>query len=163
MDIVTQGEPADYIREVIVNYKGPRRKSPVFDRPEAVTAFLRGTLLDNSREHFIVLFLDSQNRVIGYSITSIGTKNRCPVHPAEIFQKALLVGATSIIVAHNHPSGESQPSEEDRTVTKRLSDAGRIVGVPLLDHFIVTEEEHYSFADHGFIECLRTTADGFTN
>jgi len=152
MDTTTICEREEYIREVFVNYKGPRRKSPEFDRPETVTSFLRRTLLDNSREHFIVLFLDSRNRVISYSITGLGTKDRCPVHGAEIFQKAVLVGAASIIIAHNHPSGDLRPSDEDKTVTRRISEGGQILGIPLLDHLIVTEDGHYSFSEHGFVE-----------
>ena len=140
-------EPTQYVREVIVNYKGPRRKSPQFTDAASVTGFLRGTLIDNSREHFIVLFLDTRNRVISYSISAIGSKDRCQVHVAEIFQKAILVGAASIIAAHNHPSGDAQPSEMDRAITQRLRQAGELLNIGLLDHIIVTQDGHYSFCE----------------
>ena len=144
-----QGERAEYIREIVVNYKGPRRKSPEFDGAATVTNFLRDTLIDNSREHFIVLFLDTRNRVIAYSISSLGTKNLCTVHPGEIFQKAVLVGAASIIVAHNHPSGNLIPSEEDRKITRQLREVGSLLQIAVLDHIIVTDEGHYSFCEQG--------------
>ncbi len=139
----------DFIREIVVNYRGPRRKSPEFERPWEVAYFVRTMLLDNSREQFIVLFLDGRNRVIGYSRTAVGVKNSCPVHIGEVYQKAVLVGAANIIVAHNHPSGDPAPSPEDRRMTADLRKAGELLGIPLLDHLIVTDEGHFSFNESG--------------
>ena len=140
-------ERTEFIREVIVNYRGPRRKSPSFQTPEEVVHFLRSLLVDNSREQVIALFLDSQNRAIGYSRAAVGNKNACPVHVGEVYQKAVLVGAAFILVAHNHPSGRPDPSREDVRVTDAFRSAGVMLGIPLLDHIILFDDGYYSFRE----------------
>ena len=85
--------------------------------------------------------------IAGYSLTSTGTINSCQVHPREVFQNAILVGAVSILVGHNHPSGDLTPSKEDRSVTALIKEAGELLGIKCLDHVIVAEEGHFSFAD----------------
>ena len=107
--------------------------------PNDVADFVRSVLTDNSREHCVALYLDGAHQVVSYSIISIGTANMSVVHPREVFQRAILAGAISIIIAHNHPSGVLTPSDEDHKVTKRLKDAGEILGIKLLDHLIVTD------------------------
>jgi DNA repair protein RadC len=114
-----------------------------------VKEFLDGILKEDAREHFFTLYLDGAHQVVSYATTSIGTANSAPVHPREVFQPAILAGALSIIVAHNHPSGNCQPSDEDRLVTKTLREAGEILGIKLLDHVILGAETYYSFADMG--------------
>ena len=110
--------------------------------PDHVAQFVRSILTDNSREHFVALYLDGANQVVSYSIISIGTANMSIVHPREVFQRAILAGAVSIVVAHN-PSGILTPSQEDIEVT-RLEKAGDILAIKMLDHVIVTNVAHHS-------------------
>lgn len=97
------------------------------------------------REHFVVLYLDTQNCVIDRRTISIGTLNSSLVHPREVFEPAVKLSASSIIVVHNHPSGELEPSLEDKEVTKRLKEAGDLLGIELTDHIIVTKSGFMSF------------------
>jgi len=89
------------------------------------------------REHFIGLYLNTRNRLLVRETISIGSLNASIVHPREVFEPALRQSAASLIVVHNHPSGETDPSEDDLAITRRLTEAGEILGVPLLDHVIV--------------------------
>lgn len=99
------------------------------------------------REHFIVITLDGASRVISTRVVSIGTLNQSLVHPREVFRGAISDNAAGIIVAHNHPSGQTEPSMEDKRVTKRLKEVGTIIGIELLDHVILTCRGYYSFSD----------------
>ena len=92
------------------------------------------------REHFVMLLLDTKNQVVGLHTVSIGDLSSSIVHPREVFKIAVMMGASSIIVAHNHPSGDTTPSPEDIAVTKRLSDSGDLLGIELLDHVIIGGE-----------------------
>jgi len=145
----------NYLREVVVNYRGARRKAPVIKDSQSVVRFLKKTLIDNSREHFIVLYLDTVNQVIGFTVSAIGTQKSCPVNIGEIFQKAVLLGANSLIVAHNHPSGSTHPSKQDRAVTQRISDAGEILDIPLLDHIIFGGKAHFSFNETHLLSVIK--------
>jgi DNA repair protein RadC len=136
-----------YVREVIAQYRGPRRTADSIKESTTAVSFLRKVLPDNTREHFIALYLDAQHRLIAFSVVATGTANSCPVHPREIFQNAVLAGAVAIIVSHNHPSGDVTPSLQDKTVTQRLKAAGEILGIKVLDHLIVSDDAFYSFAD----------------
>lgn len=139
-----------FVREVRINYRGPRRKLYKGIRESQDAAeILRKLLPDNSREHFIGLYLNSSHEVIAYSVLATGTASSCPVHPREIFQPAILSGAISILVAHSHPSGNCEPSSADRAVTRNLKEAGELLNIKLLDHIIVTESDHYSFKTDG--------------
>ena len=133
-----------FIREVRATYHTTEILPFVIQGPDHVAQFVRSVLTDNSREHFIALYLDGANQVVSYSIISIGTANMSVVHPREVFQRAILCGAVSIVVAHNHPSGILTPSQEDIKVTRRLKDAGEILAIKLLDHLIVTDVAHHS-------------------
>lgn len=103
------------------------------------------------KEHFCVFFLDTQNRILGRETVSIGTLNTSIIHPRECFRTAILKNSASVIFVHNHPSGGLEPSAEDLHVTKRLVDAGQILGIHVLDHVIVTAEAHKSFKEQGLI------------
>ena len=92
------------------------------------------------REHFVLMMLDTKNQVVGLHTVSIGDLSSSIVHPREVFKVAVLTGAASIIVAHNHPSGDTAPSPEDIAVTRRLSDAGELLGIEVLDHVIIGGE-----------------------
>ena len=133
-----------FIREVRATYQQTTSAVSGIKGPDDVAEFVRSILTDNSREHFVALYLDGAHQVAGYSIVSIGTANSTVAHPREVFQRAILAGAVSIIIAHNHPSGVLTPSDEDHKVTQRLKDAGEILGIKLLDHLIVTDVAHYS-------------------
>jgi DNA repair protein RadC len=99
------------------------------------------------KEHFYVFFLDTQNRILGKETVSIGTLNTSLIHPRECFRTAILKNSASVIFVHNHPSGGLEPSAEDLTVTKRLVDAGKLLGIHVLDHVIVTTDSYTSFKE----------------
>ena len=103
------------------------------------------------KEHFVVFYLDTQSKLIERQIISIGTLNASLVHPREVFEPAVSLRANSLIVAHNHPSGDLEPSEDDTAVTKRLVEAGKILGIELIDHIIVTISSFLSLKDKGLI------------
>lgn len=139
-----------FVREVRVNYRGPRRK--VFNGIKSAkdaAVLIRKLMLDNSREHFIGLYLNGAHELVAYSVLGTGLANSCPVHAREVYQPAILSGAVAVLVAHNHPSGTCTPSAEDRKVTRLLKEAGDIIGIKLLDHLVVSDSEHYSFAENG--------------
>jgi DNA repair protein RadC len=104
-------------------------------------------LKEAKQEHLIVLSLDGAHRLIAKRLISIGTLNASLVHPREVFADPITDRAASIIAIHNHPSGTLEPSEADRQVTKRLKDAGNLLGIQLLDHVIITKTGYYSFSD----------------
>lgn len=114
---------------------------PMIDSPEAAVAQL-ADIRAKKQEYFMCLTLDGANRLIAKRIISIGTLTASLVHPREVFAEAITDRAASIIVAHNHPSGNLQPSEADREVTERLKNAGDLLGISLLDHLIVTKAGH---------------------
>jgi len=101
----------------------------------------------SKKEHFVVFFLDSRNQEIKREIVSIGTINASLVHPREVFEPAVKYLAVQIILAHNHPSGTLEHSEDDLTVNKRLVEAGKILGIEVLDHIIVTKDSFKSFKE----------------
>jgi DNA repair protein RadC len=106
---------------------------------------------DHKKEHFVIFFLDTRNQEIRRETISIGTLNANLVHPREVFEPAILHAAAHVIAAHNHPSGNPDPSDEDKIVTRRLVDAGKILGIGLLDHIIVAKSGYYSFKAHDLI------------
>lgn len=138
-----------FVREVTAVYRGARRASIKVSGPQAAAHFIRKLLPDNSREHFVALYLDGGHKIIAFSVVSTGTANFCGVHPREIFQMAFLSGAVAIVVAHSHPSGELNPSDADRDFTKTLKEAGQLLRVAILDHVIVTEDGLFSFTEQG--------------
>jgi DNA repair protein RadC len=101
------------------------------------------------KEHFYVFYLDTQNQEIKRDLISVGTLNESLVHPREVFEPAVQNLCAAVIVAHNHPSGLLEPSEQDKKVTKRLKEAGEVLGIALLDHVIVTKEGYFSFQEEG--------------
>lgn len=101
------------------------------------------------RENFMVLLLDGRNRVIRESRISEGTLNASLVHPREVFRFAIKEGAASLVLVHNHPSGDPEPSAEDLEVTDRLAEAGRLLGIRVLDHVVVADRQFYSFREAG--------------
>jgi DNA repair protein RadC len=135
------------VKDHSITYKN---SSPVYT-PEGVYKVLQQYLQDTDREQFVVLFLDSRSAVIGINTVSIGTLTESLVHSREVFKGAILANAASIIVAHNHPSGEARPSEADIAVTSKLKEAGRILGIPVEDHVIIGEKSFSSFRQEGLM------------
>ena len=107
------------------------------DKYEVTVGEYREYLKEKKKEYFIAVFLDSKNKIIKDEIISIGTLNSSLVHPREVFKEAIRNSANSIILLHNHPSGDCGPSPEDKATTEKLKDAGEIVGIKLLDHLII--------------------------
>ena len=105
----------------------------------------------SSREQFVALYLNARHELVHQETISIGTLTRSLTHPREIFHPAITHLAASILVAHNHPSGDLTPSPDDLAMTKRLAEASDILGIPLLDHLILTTSEVYSFREHGHL------------
>ena len=103
--------------------------------------------VDQSKEHFYVMHLDIRSRINMIELVSLGTLTSSLVHPRETFRRAIMQGDASVIVAHNHPSGEPDPSDEDMKVTKLLLDAGKFLGITVLDHIVFSNDKHYSFKD----------------
>lgn len=101
------------------------------------------------REQFKVLLLNRGNRVLGITIISTGGISGTVIDIRLIYQIALKTNASSIVLCHNHPSGNTQPSEPDRAITKKIVNAGKVLDISVLDHLIITPSEHYSFADNG--------------
>ncbi|MFZ1243012.1 MAG: DNA repair protein RadC, partial [Candidatus Saccharimonas sp.] len=112
---------------------------PIIDSPEKAVEQL-SDIRDKKQEYFVCLTLDGANRLIAKRIITIGTLTASLVHPREVFAEAITDRAASIIVAHNHPSGNLEPSQADREVTKRLKDAGELLGIELIDHVVITQE-----------------------
>lgn len=137
----------DYVREVTARYIGPRRKSIVITDAHVAAYFMRKLLKDHVREHFLALYLSGSHRVVSHSLVSLGSANTAPIHPREIFQMALLVGACAIVVAHNHPSGDLNPSQADMDTTETLNKAGELLGIRLLDHIILSSDAYLSLND----------------
>lgn len=101
------------------------------------------------REEFLAVLLDGKGRNIGFNVVSVGTLTASLVHPREVFKAAILANAASIILVHNHPSGDPTPSEEDRALTRRLKQAGELVGIKILDHVVIGDGRFYSFVESG--------------
>ncbi len=126
-------------------------KKVLLNSPQAVVKYLREKFGREKKEHFVILSLDSRNNLIRENTISVGTLNANLVHPREVFKEAIDARAASIIVAHNHPSGDPEPSEDDLTITKRLIEAGKIMGIDVLDHIIITKTKVFSFKENKLI------------
>lgn len=107
---------------------------------------------DRKQEYFLSLSLNGAHEVTAVRVVSVGLVNRTIVHPREVFADPVTDRAAAVIVCHNHPSGNVQPSAEDREVTRRLITAGETLGIPLLDHIVFSEREYYSFLEHGEVD-----------
>jgi DNA repair protein RadC len=118
--------------------------NPILKSPEDVVAVARGQLKGKKKEHFLVLCLDTRNKLINRKLVSMGSLDTSIVHPREAFKEAVSSCAASVIFAHNHPSGDPEPSREDIELTKRLVKAGEIIGIEVLDHIIVCDRGYLS-------------------
>lgn len=129
-------------------------KSPVkkIRTPGDAFLYLRDYFAEADRELFVVLFLDTQNQIRGAHTVTVGTLDASLVHPREVFKAAILASAASIILAHNHPSGDPTPSAEDRAVTATLRRAGELVGITILDHVVIGDGRYLSFSEAGLLQ-----------
>lgn len=132
------------------------RKTRAFDRkhvlingPDAAGMFLLTICKNLDREHFYAIYLDVRGKVIGYELIAIGGLASVEVAPREMFRGAILAGAFAIVIGHNHPSGDPEPSSEDLQLTKRMMEAGQLLGIEVMDSIIAANEETRSV-----VECL---------
>ena len=125
-------------------------KKVSLNSPKQIFEYLRERIGKEKKEHFVIMYFDTKNNLIVDDI-SVGTLNASLVHPREVFNKAILNNASHIIVAHNHPSGDQTPSVDDISTTKRLVEAGKIIGITVLDHIIVTSNNFSSQKEMGLI------------
>lgn len=117
--------------------------------PEIIFKHYDHLLKDKKQEHFYVVYLDNQKKLIEEKLLFMGTINRSLIHPQNIFKEAYLLDATAIICVHNHPSGNVTPSNEDIKITKQLVEIGHLFGIKLLDHIIIGNNKYYSFFESG--------------
>ncbi len=135
------------VREGTLQYDRKMRDST------CVAQLLREYLADTDREHFVIILVDQKNRLIGINTVSIGSMTASVVHPREVWKPAILCNAAAVMLGHNHPSGDPFPSREDRAMTTRLVDAGKLLGIQVLDHVIIgSDGRHFSFADEGLLK-----------
>jgi DNA repair protein RadC len=135
------------VKEDITNYlkAGTRYTAPM----QVYETF--SFLMQETKEMFITLHLDGKNRIICMDLVSLGSLNQSLVHPREIFKTACLSNAAAILCIHQHPTGDPTPSSEDIAITRRLKEAGEIMGIKLLDHIIIGDGEYLSFVERGLL------------
>jgi len=124
-------------------------KKPPLKTPDEVVSLVRSRLRGKKKEHFLALLLDTRGQLIKTSEISVGSLDTSIVHPREVFKEAMSASAASVIFVHNHPSGDPEPSEDDIKLTKRLAQAGEIVGIDVLDHIIVCDKNYLSLKSKG--------------
>lgn len=127
-------------------------QSPYIIRtPSDVARLMKPEIGHLQQEHFVVLFLNTKNHLINKKVVFIGSLNACVVHPREIFNTAIRQSSASIVLVHNHPSGDSHPSREDIDITKRLIESGEIIGIDVLDHVIISRDKFFSLKEQGLL------------
>jgi len=131
--------------------KGAVRKGPVISSWSALLDYCRASMSFGKVEEFRIFFLDNRNRLIADEVQQTGTVNHTPVYPREVVKRALELGASSIILVHNHPSGDCTPSKADIEVTKQVAEAANSLGVTVHDHLIIGAGEHASFKSLGLL------------
>lgn len=136
---------------ILVREGSNRTNCKTIRGPEDAHEIARQELDTSPCEKFLVILLNTKNAVIGTSIVSSGTLNAALVHPREVFQRAILSNAAAIIVAHNHPSGNTSPSSEDIALTKKLVESGKILDIPVLDHIIIGDYGYASLKEKGLL------------
>jgi DNA repair protein RadC len=134
------------VKDVITNYLQPLNR---FTSPDQVFETFK-FLKHETKEYFFTLHLDGKNRIAAVEVVSIGSLNQSIVHPREVFKTALLSSAAAIILIHNHPTGDPTPSREDREISRRLKEAGDLLGIKILDHIIVGDT-YLSFTNEGLL------------
>lgn len=145
--------PRLYLREAQVTYRRTDIKLPSRRVSDSgvVADVVREHIGSNICESLVVVALDGQNTILGLHEVSRGAVNGCLVKPADVFRYPLIVGAAGCVMAHNHPSGRVEPSSEDIALTKAICSAGYLLGIPVVDHVIVSDTDKYSFLDAGIM------------
>jgi DNA repair protein RadC len=121
-----------------------RAKSRKISDPDSVYEIVKAYIGPADREHFVVVMVDARHKLVGINTVAIGTPTSCWAHPREVFKPAILSNAAAIIIAHNHPSGVSKPSNGDVYVSKLIKKAGELLGIPLLDSLVICENSFVS-------------------
>lgn len=129
------------------------RRGPLFEHPGDVKNYLKLQLQGHQNEHFAALYMDTKHRMMAYEVLFTGTVDGAEVHPRVIAQRALHHNAAAVVIAHNHPSGDPEPSQADRAVTARIKQTLSLVDVRLLDHFIIGQGDPVSMASRGMLGC----------
>jgi DNA repair protein RadC len=130
--------------------QGYGRRRRIRDAREVYEAF-RQEYAERDREVFTVVLLDGKNQVLGFNVVSVGSLTAALIHPREVFKPAILSNAAALILVHNHPSGDPEPSAEDRAITERLKQVGELVGIRILDHVIIADGTFRSFAEENLL------------
>jgi DNA repair protein RadC len=149
--------PTTQLRQIVWRFKDVEElplgfsRDTVIKSPEDVYKQFRFLFEGLAQERFVVFILNSRNAVQAIEMVSEGTLSASLVHPREVYRAAILGIGASIIVAHNHPSGNLEPSREDIEITRQLSESGKIIGIPLHDHLIFTDSSYTSFAERGLL------------
>jgi len=136
----------EIIRENMSVYIATER----FTSPQQVFEMFRDLIFE-TKEHFLALHLDGKNKIICLDRVSVGSLNQSIVNVREVMKSALLSSAAAVLLIHNHPSGDPSPSDEDVTITKRLKEAGDLIGIPVLDHIIIGDNRYVSFVERGLL------------
>lgn len=140
------------IVSVRLQLNGSLERREKISSPKEIAKIIKDFLEESDRESMVLACLDVKNQINNLSIISTGSLNSSIVHPREVFKAAILSNSASIIVAHNHPSGDIEPSKEDKNVTNRLQEAGKILGIELLDHIILGyDDKYFSFKENWLI------------
>lgn len=138
-------EIARRVNDKSLDIKQDKKKKRILS-PQEVFKILKPKLAHHKKEHFVLISFDTRNTLLSIDTISIGTLNASLVHPRELFEIAIRHHAASVIIAHNHPSGDPYPSDEDIRVTAKLQEAGKLLGIQVLDHIIVGNDSFYSFS-----------------
>jgi len=147
-----RGVGPDRVRKLLAAAEIGRRlwnatePAPLVRGPESIYDHCRDVRSSN-REHFVAFYLNSRHQILRREVVSIGSLNASIVHPREVFRPAIVLCAAALVLAHNHPSGDTAPSEEDLAITRRLKEAGRLLGIELVDHVIVAESGYTSLRE----------------
>ena len=141
---------AELARRLALPERG--REAPRVDSMEAAAALLRPHLLDKKKEHFVALLLDARHHLIRLSPIAVGSLSATIVHPRELFKEAIAASAAAMLVAHNHPSGDPEPSDHDVALTRRLTEAGALLGIKVLDHLILASRGVVSLRAAGLLD-----------
>ena len=147
--LVASFELSKRIAKENLNSEKKRLTQNSIKNPDEAVDAIRAKIDDYSKEHFYVVSIDVRSRIIGVDEVSNGTLTASLVHPRETFEKAIRRHSAQIIVAHNHPSGDTEPSDEDIRITKRLIEAGKIMGIDFIDHIIITKDSYCSLKNKG--------------
>ncbi len=137
--------------QLIAQRIGESKQSEKLDSPNAAYKAIRDNFIGLTQEAMYVFCLNTNNRIIGSTMVSLGILNTSLCHPREVFKPAILMSAASVIIAHNHPSGNTEPSEDDIKVTRQLVEAGKILGITVFDHLVVTENDYTSLLERGLL------------